>query len=124
MTKEEAKQAITERLKLYGENTMEVDLYGRSFPLYTTNYDPDHVQLVDIFGKPMDPSEATEATQDPSESSESSEAAGVSGPAHDLPGGCKRRAGCGCRGERRLQVRPQIHSLLLTAEGQDALRAP
>lgn len=73
MTKEEAKQAISERLKLYGENTMEVDLYGRSFPLYTTTYDPDHVQLVDIFGKPMDPSEATEATQDSSESSESSE---------------------------------------------------
>ena len=73
MTKEEAKQAISERLKLYGENTMEVDLYGRSFPLSPTTYDPDHVQLGDIFGKPMDPSEATEATQDPSESSESSE---------------------------------------------------
>ena len=73
MTKEQAKQAISERLKLYGENTMEVDLYGRSFPLYTTAYDPEHVQLVDIFGKPMDPSEATEATQEPSESSESSE---------------------------------------------------
>ena len=71
MTKEQARQAITERLKLYGENTMEIDLYGRSFPLYTTTYDPDKVQLVDIFGKPMDPSDTTQAATEPSESSES-----------------------------------------------------
>ncbi len=72
MTKEQAKQAITERLKLYEQDAMQIDLYGRSFPLYTTTYDPEHVQLVDIFGKPMDPSAAAEApvTTEPSEDSE------------------------------------------------------
>lgn len=67
MTKEQAKAAITERLKIYDENTMQVELYGKDCALYTTTYDPDKVQLVDIFGKPMDPGGATENSSDPSE---------------------------------------------------------
>ena len=72
MTKEEAKAAIAQSLKIYDENTMQVDLYGREFPLYTTTYDPAKVQLVDIFGKPMDPSEASAAAEE-SEPSEQTE---------------------------------------------------
>lgn len=72
MTREEAKAALEERMKIYDENAMQVELYGRSFPLYVTTYDPEKA-LVDIFGKPMEPGQATQSTENTDEPTESSE---------------------------------------------------
>ena len=87
MTREEAKAALEERMKVYDENAMQIELYGRDFPLYVTTYDPAKA-LVDIFGKPMDPSQATESTEttdEPAESSETEPATEPSEPSEAVP---------------------------------------
>ena len=65
MTKEEAAVALTGNVHIFDEENMNIELYTRSFPLYTTSYDPSSAALVDIFGKPMEvtPTEAEEPTE-------------------------------------------------------------
>ncbi len=84
MTREEAKAALEERMKVYDENAMQIELYGRDFPLYVTTYDPAKA-LVDIFGKPMDPSQATESTETTDEPAESSETEPATEPSETEP---------------------------------------
>lgn len=72
MTREEAKAALADSVKLYEENAMQIELYGRDFPLYATTYDPSKA-MVDIFGKPMEPGQETQNTENTDEPSESAE---------------------------------------------------
>ena len=65
MTEEEAKAALEANKDLFGKEDMTIELYTRDFPLYTTTYNPDLPVDVDIFGKPLDPSQAEKPTEDP-----------------------------------------------------------
>ncbi|MDR0890422.1 MAG: VanW family protein [Oscillospiraceae bacterium] len=77
MTKEEAATALSQAVGVYAEENMNIELYTRDIALYSTKFDPENVQLVDIFGKPMDPNapatsqETGESESDPSAPTES-----------------------------------------------------
>ena len=76
MTREEAKIALADGIKFYSEENMNIELYTRDYPLFTSTIDPKQIQQVDIFGNPIDPtgsSDAPEESETPSESAAPSE---------------------------------------------------
>ena len=67
LTREEAKLALEANSATFGKDDMTIELYTRDFPLYTTTYNPDLPVDVDIFGKPLVPTQTVPATEVPTE---------------------------------------------------------